>query len=209
MKRTSLIINVILIVAVAALYVFFFSHPRSSTGKNREKSAGLDTSQVITPKIVYVNIDTLLASYDMFTDFQNKLSDKQKASEDKLNTRGQKWQNKVTEYQNNMKRGLVTRSEAQKIEQQLSQEQQEIMKMKNDLSSKLMEEQQVSYRKVLFSVVDYLNGYSKLHHYQYVLSTTLGGNLLYGDKDLDITRDVVNGLNLKYKAIRDSVLKAN
>ncbi len=208
MKKTSLIINVILIVAVAALYVLFFSHP-GSTGKNMKKSAGIDTSQVVTPKIVYVNIDTLLANYDMFTDFQNKLSDKQKASEDKLNTRGQKWQNKVTEYQNNLKRGLVTRSEAQKIEQQLSQEQQEIMKMKNDLSSKLMEEQQVSYRKVLFSVVDYLNEYSKLHHYQYVLSTTLGGNLLYGDKNLDITRDVVDGLNLKYKAVRDSVLKAN
>ena len=208
MKKTSLIINVILIVAVAALYVLFFSHP-GSTGKNMKKSAGIDTSQLVTPKIVYVNIDTLLANYDMFTDFQNKLSDKQKASEDKLNTRGQKWQNKVTEYQNNLKRGLVTRSEAQKIEQQLSQEQQEIMKMKNDLSSKLMEEQQVSYRKVLFSVVDYLNEYSKLHHYQYVLSTTLGGNLLYGDKNLDITRDVVDGLNLKYKAVRDSVLKAN
>ncbi len=206
MKKSSLIINVLLLVAVAVLYVLYFTRPGVS--EKKRPSRLLDTSQMLVPKIVYVNIDTLLANYDMFADYQNKLNEKQKSSETKLNSRSQTWQNKVTDYQNNLKRGLVTRSEAQKIEQQLSQEQQELVKLKNDLSSKLMEAQQVSYRKVLFSIVDYLKGYSQLHHYQYVLSTTAGGNLLFGDKNFDVTKQVMEGLNLKYKSVRDSVLKA-
>ncbi len=210
MKKTSLIINVILIIAVIILYGLYFAKPKSLSQKAAGAS-GTDSTRAAEAyaTIVYVNIDTLLANYDMFSDFQNKLNEKQKISENKLTTRGQKWQNKVTEYQNNLQKGLVTRSEAQKIEKQLQQEQQELLKMKDDLAGKLMEEQQVSYRKVLYSVVDYLEDYSKAHHYKYVLSTTLGGNILYGDKSLDITRDVLEGLNIKYKAIRDSILKAN
>lgn len=206
MKKSSLIINVILLVAVAVLYVLYFTRPGVS--EKRRTLQVRDTSQVSAPKIVYVNIDTVLANYDMFADYQNKLKEKQKSSEAKLGARSQTWQNKVTDYQNNLKRGLITRSEAQKIEQQLSQEQQELVKLKNDLSSKLMDEQQVSYRKVMFSIVDYMKGYSQLHHYQYVLSTTAGGNLLFGDKNLNVTKEVIQGLNLKYKPVRDSVLKA-
>jgi outer membrane protein len=158
--------------------------------------------------IVYVNMETLLANYDMFADLQERLQKKQKDSESKLNARGQKWQTKVNEFQNNLQRGLVTRSEAQKIQTQLEQEQQQIMQMKDELAGKLMEEQQVGSRKVMFSIVDFLNDYSQAHHYKYVLSTTVGGAVLYGDKQLDVTRDVLEGLNEKYKTVRDSLLKA-
>ena len=209
MKKTSLIINVILIIAVIVLFVLHFTHSESSPQKTNV-TARADTAGNPALFIAYVNMDTLMANYDFSVDLQQKLGNKQKTSEDKLNTRGKKWQNKVTEYQNNLKRGLVTRSEAQKIEQQLSQEQQEILKMKDDLASKLMEEQQVSTRKVLYSIMDYLDEYAKAHHYKYILSTTtLGGTILFGDKDLDVTQDVLAGLNKKYESIRDSVLNAN
>ncbi len=209
MKKTSLIINGILIIAVIVLFVLYFTHPKSSS-QQTNLTARADTAGNPALSIAYVNMDTLMANYDFSVDLQEKLAKKQKVSEDKLTTRGQKWQNKVSEYQNNMKRGLVTRSEAQKIEQQLSQEQQEILKLKDDLASKLMEEQQVSTRKVLYSITDYLNEFSKVHHYKYILSTTtLGGTILYGDKNLDVTQEVLEGLNKKYESIRDSVLKAN
>ncbi len=208
MKKSSLILNVILLIAVVVLYVLYF------TGRN----AGKETTQPVTGTapaaavgempIVYVNMDTLLARYDMFADLQDRLQKKQQASESKLNTRGQKWQNKVNEFQSNLQKGLITRSEAQKIQNQLQQEQQEIMQMKDDLSNNLMEEQQVGTRKVIFSIVDFLNGYSKQHHYRYVLSTTIGGAVLYGDRQLDVTQQVVEGLNEQYKTVRDSLLKA-
>jgi len=206
-KKTSLIINIVLILAVAVLYVLYFTNPRSAA-KTPKSTYNTDTLDVVTSQIVYVNMDTLLANYDMFADYQNKFAAKQKSSEAKLNSKTQQWQNKVNNYQDNMKKGLITRSQAQKIEQQLSQEQQDIVKLKNDLSSKLMEDQQVMNRRILYSIMDYLKDYNLTHHYKYILSTTMGGNVLYADKNFDITLEIIDGLNKHYQTIRDSVLKA-
>ncbi len=207
MKKSSLILNVILLIAVVVLYVLYFTG-KSSSGEAVQPVAGITETGVSERSIVYVNMDTLLANYDMFADLQDRLQKKQQDSESKLNARGQKWQTKVNEFQSNLQKGLITRSEAQKIQNQLQQEQQEIMQMKDDLANSLMEEQQVGSRKVIFSIVDFLDGYSQEHHYRYVLSTTVGGAVLYGDKQLDVTQEVLEGLNEKYKTVRDSVLKA-
>ncbi len=207
MKKSSLILNVILLIAVVVLYVLYFTG-KSSSGEAVQPVAGITEAGVSDRPIVYVNMDTLLANYDMFADLQDRLQKKQQDSESKLNARGQKWQTKVNEFQSNLQKGLITRSEAQKIQNQLQQEQQEIMQMKDDLANSLMEEQQVGSRKVIFSIVDFLNGYSQEHHYRYVLSTTVGGAVLYGEKQLDVTQEVLEGLNEKYKTVRDSVLKA-
>ena len=207
MKKSSLILNVILLIAVVVLYVLYFTG-KSSSGEAVQPVAGITETGVSERSIVYVNMDTLLANYDMFADLQDRLQKKQQDSESKLNARGQKWQTKVNEFQSNLQKGLITRSEAQKIQNQLQQEQQEIMQMKDDLANSLMEEQQVGSRKVIFSIVDFLDGYSQEHHYRYVLSTTVGGAVLYGDKQLDVTEEVLEGLNEKYKTVRDSVLKA-
>ncbi len=208
MKKSSLLLNVVLLIAVAVLYVLYFTGNKESSLAAVTVSSD-DTVSAGGGAIVYVNIDTLMAHYDMSVDLQNQLQKKQQDSESKLNARGQKWQNKVNEFQNNMQRGLVTRSEAQKIQTQLEQEQQEILKMRDDLAGSLMEEQQVSTRKIIYSIVDFLNAYSKQHHYRYVLSsTTVGGAILYGDEQLDITQQVLEGLNEQYKTKRDSLLKA-
>ena len=206
MKKSFLILNVVLLIAVIVLYILYFTG-KSTSGGVMPVVAG-DTASVGEMSIVYVNMDTLLANYDMFSDLQDRLQKKQMDSESKLNARGQKWQTKVNEFQNNLQRGLVTRSEAQKIQTQLEQEQQQILKMKDDLAGSLMEEQQVGSRKVIFSIVDFLNEYSREHHYRYVLSTTVGGAVLYGDKQLDITTEVLEGLNEQYKSVRDSLRKA-
>ncbi len=207
MKKSSLILNLLLLVAVILLYVLFFTQKNGSSAPSRGIAA--DTNAVpATLNIVYVNIDTLMAGYDMYADLQARLQKKQQDSESKLNARGQKWQNKVNEFQNNLQRGLVTRSEAQRIQKELEQEQQELLNMRNELANSLMEEQQVSTRKVVYSIIDFLNGYCKEHNYQYVLSTTVGGAVLYGDKRFDVTQDVLAGLNEHYKTVRDSLLQA-
>ena len=208
MKKSSLILNVILLISVVVLYVLYFTGKSTSGEASVQPVAGTVETGTGDGSIVYVNMDTLLANYDMFADLQDRLQKKQQASESKLNARGQKWQNKVNEFQSNLQKGLVTRSEAQKIQNQLQQEQQEIMKLKDDLANQLLEEQQVGTRKVIFSIVDFLDDYSQEHHYRYVLSTTAGGAVLYGEKQLDVTQEVLEGLNAKYKTVRDSVLHA-
>ena len=126
MKKSSLILNVVLLVAVVVLYVLYFTGKNSSGETTVQPVSGSVPAGAGEMPIVYVNMDTLLAHYDMFADLQDRLQKKQQDSESKLNARGQKWQNKVNEFQSNLQKGLVTRSEAQKIQNQLQQEQQQV-----------------------------------------------------------------------------------
>jgi len=208
MKKANIIINIVLLIAVAVLFVLHFS---SRGGQSVENSAvqRSDSLQVPAQEIVYVNIDTLLAGYDMFHDFEGKFQEKQKSSEAKLDNRSKQWQNRVNNYQNMVQKGLITRSKAQEMQQQLGQEQQDLLKLKDDLASQLMEQQQVMNRQILFSIMEYLEKYNAGHRYKYILSNSIGGNLLYADKTLDITGDVISGINRYYAGIRDSVLQAN
>ncbi len=57
----------------------------------------------------------------------------------------------------------------------------------------------LKYQQVLRdSLNNFLNEYNKDGRYKMILSKS-GDNILYADKALDITNDVVAGLNKRYK----------
>lgn len=109
-----------------------------------------------------------------------------------------KFDKEVQEYRNNASKGLITRTKAQMVEQQLAQKQQELYAKGESLQRQLMEEEQVMYRKVLNEVMEYLKDYNTDYNYKYIFSNSFGGQLLYTDNSLNITTDVLTGLNEKY-----------
>src|SRR5690554_2504195 len=97
MKKTSLIITVLLALAVAALYVLHF------TGIGTGKPAAVETepglSEVPTGNIVYIRMDSLLNKYDLFLDLQTDLNAKARIVEDDLTKKGRAFENDVTSFQ--------------------------------------------------------------------------------------------------------------
>ena len=208
MKKVQVFVNAILSVAIVVLFILYFTSGKSA-GSGEGETFSTDTLSLNnTTDVVYVNIDTLLANYDMYHDFEGKFEEKQKSSEAQLDDRSKKWQTRVSNYQDLLKKGLITRSKAAEMEQQLGQEQQDILQLKDQLSAQLMEQQQVMNRQILFSIMEYLEKYNQ-GKYRYILSNSVGGNLLYADPVLDITDEVIRGINEYYAGIRDSVLQAN
>jgi outer membrane protein len=47
--------------------------------------------------------------------------------------------------------------------------------------------------------MEYLRENSAQYNYKYVLGTSFGGNILYANDSLDITGNIVKGLNEKYQ----------
>ena len=70
------------------------------------------------------------------------------------------------EYQEKSQKGLLLRSEAAKIEQQLGADQQNLMRLSESMQGQLAEESQVVNRKLLNNIVDYLKEYNKNGKYQ-------------------------------------------
>ena len=82
MKKLSVILYVVLFAAVAVLFVLQF------TGKKKSNSGGSSVTVGSTAEgIVYVNIDTIIFNFDMFSDRRNDLMTKQKSAETEMTSK--------------------------------------------------------------------------------------------------------------------------
>jgi outer membrane protein len=200
MKRISLILNIVLAVAVIVLYVLYFTGIGAS--KKKSSFAGLPEGTAKSGSIYFVQIDSVISQYDMAKDLSGELQSKYNASETEFQSKQKAYQNDVNDYQYKAQRGLITRSEAQQTEQDLYAKQQNLVKLQQDLSQDLSEKQSVMNRQVINAIMEYLKKNSAELNYKYVLGTSFGGNILYANDSLDITRNIVTGLNEEYKTTK-------
>lgn len=198
MKKVNLYLNIILGIAIAVLFYLHFSKPATQTTVESPKESSFKgVAQDLS--VAYINIDTLLENYDHYFDLRNKLLNKQKESETELNSKAKAFEDKYIDFQNKVQKGLITRSTAREMEQQLSIEQENLMKLRNDLTQELAEEEVVMNRKMIYEIMEFLKEYNEQYNYQFILSNSFGGTLLYADKQMNITREVIEGLNARYR----------
>lgn len=196
MKKLSVILYVVLFLAVIGLYFLHFTG-----GKKNKKS---DTSGSVTgipsEGIAYINVDSVIFKFDMFLDRQDELMSKKKSAEAELNSKGSQYEKGAKDYQDKVSKGLVTRATAAQMEQSLLQQQQELVNLRDQLQSNLMEEEQVMNRQILEYITKFLEENKSEYNYQYILGKSFGSVVLYSDKSLDITQKVLDAINKKYQA---------
>ncbi len=196
MKKLTIILNAVLFAAVVVLYVLYFVKPKAA--EQNSSSLSLKTSDSLNYSIAFVEFDSILANYDMFIDLQRELLDKQGKSEAELNSKSKAWEKGAADYQDKASKGLITRSKAMEIEGELYQQQQNLLKLRDDMTLELAEEKQVMDRQVMYSILEFLEEFNKEYNYQYIFSKSFGGNLIFAESGLDITDEVLSGLNKKY-----------
>ncbi len=202
MKKVSLALNIVLVIAVAVLFYLHFS-PGKETGTSGQGQVVASIPDSISSQIAYINYDTLLMNYEFYHDLSAKLEKRQKELENELGSRSRSLERQMTDFQEKVQKQLMTRYEAKEKESQLMQEQQALMQYRDQLTNQLVEEEQVMNRKLIQNIRDYLKNYNKSKGYQVVISNTFGGPLLYADRYLDITHDVIVGINEEYMRTRN------
>ncbi len=140
----------------------------------------------------------------MNDDLRAELQEKLKTSEAQIASKERRFKKRVQDFQNKVSKGLVTRAEAAQLEQNLGVEQQQLMQLQNQLQMQLAEEDQVASRKVLNSIMEYLESLQSESQFEYVLGTSFGGNVLYANDQLNITEKVIEGLNTNYATSKES-----
>jgi outer membrane protein len=195
MKKLSVILYSVLFVAVIGLYFLHFSGNKKSVNSNIANSV----ASLPAGSIAYVNIDTVIFKFDMFADGRDDLMAKQKIAEAELTAKGTQYEKAGKDYQEKVSKGLVTRATAAEMEQSLTQQQQELVALRDKLQSNLMEEEQVMNRQVLEYITKFLEANKSVYNYQYILGKSFGNVVLYSEPGLDITQNVLEALNKKYK----------
>ncbi|HET8963832.1 MAG TPA: OmpH family outer membrane protein [Chitinophagales bacterium] len=206
-KTGSLILNVVLLIAVALLYYLHFSsqHPvtmaaAAGSDSTVSKPVVLLPKEIKASKIVYVNTDVLNEEYQYVKD----LSDVAKANLQSLEAQYKKkatdFQNRYNEFQQKANQGLLSENQTRDAQEELGKRKEELDRMEGQ-QQQLMDQMQKDNEKVLKSIMDYIKDYNKSSQYNYVLaySDKIIGSVLLANDSLDITEEIVNGLNEQYK----------
>jgi len=192
MKKLSIVLYVVLFLAIGVL---FFLHFSGSKKHDFTKSA----VGVPAGDIAYVNVDSVIINFKMFADKREDLLAKQKNAEAELNSKGGKYEKAARDYQDKVSKGLVTRATAADMEKSLVQQQQELVSLRDKLQSDLVEEEQVMNRQVLEYITTFLQEHKAEYNYKFIFGKSFGSVILYSDNALDITQQVVEGINKKYQ----------
>jgi outer membrane protein len=204
MKNINYIINGILAAAVIVLFVLQFSgkgvggtsETRESSGNSSEKPENAIPAGEVA--IAYFDIDSVMANWTLYSDVQTKLAAKQRQLESDFESKSQSFMKRVEDAQYKIQRQLVTRAEAEQLQQQLATEEQNLMGLQNNYSTELQEEAVVRNRQMIDNIEKYVAEYNRDKGYSFIFSYSFGGNLMYGNKAYNITQDIIKGINEAY-----------
>lgn len=176
----------------------------ASCGEQKEKPAqvksnGLPQAGTANGTIAYVDVDSLMGGYEFSKEFTLKLSQKRDSYTATINKKGQALQNAAATFQKKMQQGsYASQEEAMKAQTALQRQQEELQKLQEELTVKFDQEQSAFNEALRDSLNHFLADYNKARKFSMILSK-VGDNILYADKSLDITQDVITGLNKRYK----------
>ncbi len=196
MKNLSLILNIVLLVAVAILFYFQFS--------NGKPSVSLGTSDIPSDiKIAYINTDSVLKHYQYGKDASTQLESKASNLEQDLRNRAEGLQNEYAAYQRNV--NSMTLGQVKATEEDLTKKQQNLQMYQQRLEQQVMIDQQKLNRELYDRVTKYLKKYSEEKGIQIVLKFDPTSDVMHVSNGLDISTDVIKGLNDDYKAEKGGV----
>src|SRR5688500_7436740 len=190
MKNLSLILNVVLLVAVVILYVLHFS-----SREVQSTSSSSDTSNV-NLKLAYINSDSVLKHYEYLKVNRGQLEAKTKKMDQDLRNRTVGLENEISAYQRNA--SSMTLGPERAAEEDLGKQQRNLQMYQQSLQQQLMQEEARLNKELYDRITGFLKDYGHEKGLQVVLKFDPTSDVLYGGTGLDITNDVVKGLNEAY-----------
>ena len=190
-KYISLGLNIVLVIAVAVLFYLHFSENGNQKIENQ-----LDAALNKDLKVAYINSDSLLNNYEFFKEMENKLEEKRKKLEAEFQNRAQGLQSEINNFQQSA--GNMTISQARAVEEDLLKKQQNLRQYQDQLTQQLLNEEAEINERLYNKVSEYLKEYGSRNNLELVLTYQKGSGVLYANDSLNITTEVVKGLNELY-----------
>ena len=150
-------------------------------------------------KIAYVEVDSLMTQYNFAKDYSVTLQKKSNNARNTLNQKGNALQAAMANFQQKLNNnGFQSREQAASQQAAIQRQQNDLQELQARLENELASETAKFNEALRDSLQNFLKSYNEDKKFDLILSKA-GDNILMGNKKLDITQDVINGLNKRYK----------
>lgn len=200
MKNLSVVLNIVLLVAVGYLYYYDFSGKKAKDVAAKIGNTYIPgDSNSRRPALAYVELDSLNENITYIKERRKELEAEMKAIEAEQQNG---YKNLEAQKDNFLKKGAaITEMEAQQFQGRLIDAQQKIDDRKQMLSQKLSEKSFTIMEGIQKQLKEFLAEYNKDKNFMYIFTTGTGLDyMVYKDSTLNITNDVIKGMNAKMKS---------
>jgi len=196
MKNGIVVLNVVLLIAVGILFYLYFNSKKSNTTTLR-KSEQKDSSPapVYSCQIAYFEMDSVEANFELAKEWRNELEKK----EDKINAEMGRMQNVYQQkYFHLQQNGAsMTSAQVEAAKNELGQLDQKIRETKASMDQDYKNYYVQTQQEILSKIRKFCADYNKDKRYAIIISNE-PGLVFYKDSTLDITSDLLKGLNEMY-----------
>lgn len=183
--------------AIAAMLVFTQCNNEQPQAQ-KPVQAGCDGVKGI--KIAFVDIDSLLNNYEFSITINKEMLRKEENMRLTLSEKARDLQQDIDEFQRKLENNVfATQARAEEEQNRILKKRESYERLSERLASELAAESQKNNVILRDSINSYLKEYNATQGYDLIISR-VGDNLLYANEALDITKEVINGLNDRYKA---------
>lgn len=196
MNKASIILSSIALVVALAAGVLCLT---SNKGKSDSTAAtSSENVEAASGSIVYIDLDRILQEYDMANDLRSVVETKVQNIQAEVTRRGKKLESDVKAFQEKIDKGLMTRSVAEVQSQKLQQQEAEFNNYAATKQNEINEEQVVMMNQLADAIKTFLDKYNEEKQYAMILTNQGGAPVLTADESLNITDEVLAGLNEEY-----------
>lgn len=197
MKNLSTILSGLALLGVIILFILHFS------GKPTTKKAvsSKDTMALVESgsKIVYVDIDTFNEKFNYLREKREAFVARTEAMQRELQQSGQQMQREYQALQKKAQEGKLTEADGKAGEARIMQMEQSLKTRESNMSKQLGKEQEEFNTDLQKRLQAFLEQYNQDHNYDYIFYYTAGaGAMLYAEKNLNITNDVLAAVNNEF-----------
>ena len=192
MKNVLLIFNVVLLAAVGYLYYHSFAGNKSvQSGQVTKSTTGATIPEVC--RIAYFNMDSVENAFNYYVTSKAKFDKLKEDNNRVLDALAKKYNDRLMELQQK----ATSQEDMEKARQELDGMMQRNQQAKSDIENKLYTEGNRMNEDVLAKISEYLKAYNSPKKYDYIIVNE-PRLVFYKDSTLNITTDLIKGLNEKY-----------
>ncbi|MDR1793115.1 MAG: OmpH family outer membrane protein [Bacteroidales bacterium] len=193
---------IVIALAVIGLYIAHFTS-NSNNGGNKTTFVGSDTVSMLVLTIDNDSI-TDTTKYELARILLSELTQEMDKYQRELASKSSSLQERYQNYMINKQSGVLTQSQMDRTEKQLTSEQAALEAL-NAKYSTIMEQKQINVQnEIRDSIINATNRVNERYHADYIFAKGMASVIVHSNPIYDITNEVLEEMNRAYKASETS-----
>ena len=181
-----------------ATMLFFTQCAKQQSAEQSTNDAATTAVAEKSIKVAFVDIDSLLSKYEFSIILNKEMLRKEEDMRMKLSEKAKALQADYDDFQRKLQNNVyATRERAEEEQARILKQKDALEKLEQRLIGELSAESQKNNITLHDSIDSFLKAYNAEKKFDLILSR-VGDNILFANDALNITEEVINGLNARY-----------